>query len=203
MPHYVRILGKKNPTITVDQLNKVLIKHNFKASIIIENGNNRDWTQLTVKDEQDNEFLVIEKNIVEPGQLGADEIQNFKEEIQDCKPKTAVKWLIKFFDKVKVIYAFQILSAIDNKNNWTIFGELQELFFNNTNGIIQADNEGFSNEEGFHILWQFNDTVTGEWNMAVRTIFGGWKKFEMDLGDKKQREEFWKGKVPKNAIKIK
>jgi len=203
MPHYVRILGKKNPTITVDQLNKVLIKHNFKASIIIENGNNRDWTQLTVKDEQDNEFLVIEKNIVEPGQLGADEIQNFKEEIQDCKPKTAVKWLMKFFDKVKVIYAFQILSAIDNKNNWTIFGELQEFFLNNTNGIIQADNEGFSNEEGFHILWQFNDTVTGEWNMAVRTIFGGWKKFEMDLGDKKQREEFWKGKVPKNAIKIK
>ena len=203
MPHYVRILGKKNPTITVDQLNKVLIKHNFKASIIIENGNNRDWTQLTVKDEQDNEFLVIEKNIVEPGQLGADEIQNFKEEIQDCKPKTAVKWLMKFFDKVKVIYAFQILSAIDNKNNWTIFGELQEAIWKKTNGIIQADNEGFSNEEGFHILWQFNDTVTGDWNMAVRTIFGGWKKFEMNLGDKKQREEFWKGKVPKNAIKIK
>ena len=69
-------------------------------------------------------------------------------------------------------------------------------------GIIQADNEGFSNEDGYHILWQFADDVSGNWNMAVKNFFGNWTNFTMNLGDQRQREEFWKGSVPKGAIKL-
>jgi hypothetical protein len=66
---------------------------------------------------------------------------------------------------------------------------------------MQADGEGFTNEEGYHILWQFHDGVTGEWNMAVRNFFGQWTRFTMDLGDNLQRKEFLNGKVPKGAVK--
>lgn len=38
--------------------------------------------------------------------------------------------------------------------------------------------------------------------MAVINIFGTWTNFTMDLSNQKQREEFWKGKVPKDATKI-
>ena len=65
---------------------------------------------------------------------------------------------------------------------------------------MQADHEGFTNEAGFHILWQFADSAEGEWDCAVLDGLDGWKKFTMDLGDKKQRIEFQNGQVPTQAI---
>jgi hypothetical protein len=38
--------------------------------------------------------------------------------------------------------------------------------------------------------------------MAVKSFFGGWTAFEMDLGDDQQRKAFWNGKVPKSARKL-
>ena len=202
MPYYVRVLGKTNPKIAVDQLKDALTKESINASINIDEGTANDWTQLIVQDEQNRDFVLIEKNIVAPGQLGAEELVEFREEIEDCRPKSSVKWLTKFFEKVKVIYAFQILDAIYQGDNWTTLDAIKTKIWIETNGILQADNEGFSNEDGYHILWQFSDTVTGNWNMAVRNFLGGWTNFKMDLGNPVQRQEFWEGKVPKGAIKI-
>jgi hypothetical protein len=38
--------------------------------------------------------------------------------------------------------------------------------------------------------------------MSVRNLWGQWENFTMDLGDLKQREEFWKGEVPNGATKL-
>jgi hypothetical protein len=62
-------------------------------------------------------------------------------------------------------------------------------------GIIQADHEGFTEERGFQILWQFSDSVTGPWWMAVLRD-GKWIRFQMDLGNRKHRKAFLAGKVP-------
>jgi hypothetical protein len=69
-------------------------------------------------------------------------------------------------------------------------------------GILQADNEGFSNEDGYHILWQFDDDVAGEWNMAVKTFLGNWTTFSMDLGNPEHRKAFKSGKVPATASRL-
>jgi hypothetical protein len=126
----------------------------------------------------------------------------FLENIQDHKPTSAVKWLQEYFDTIKVIYAFQLLNAAMDEDNFPIVNPIKTTIWNKIGGILQADDEGFSNDEGYHILWQFADDVKGEWNMAVRNTFGNWTNFTMDLGDKNQREEFWEGKVPKHATKI-
>lgn len=86
--------------------------------------------------------------------------------------------------------------------NFQIVGNIKSTIWSKVGGILQADNEGFSNEDGYHILWQFSDDVSGEWNMAVKNFFGKWTNFTMDLGDLKQREEFWAGNVPKKAKKL-
>ena len=101
-----------------------------------------------------------------------------------------------------MIYAFKILDATKIEDDWKIIDSVQARILANTGGITQADSEGFSNESGFHILWQFSDDVEGEYDMAVKTLFGNWTNFRMDLGDLKQREEFWKGKVPRGAKKL-
>jgi hypothetical protein len=200
MGYYIRVFGKTNPVITVDKLIDTLKKENLKASIEVDDGTRDNWTQLLIKDKDGKDLCMIEKNEVVDGGLGQDEIDEFKEEIVDCKPTSAVKWLLDYFEKVNVIYAFQILSSVTNDESWSIVGELKNKIWNETEGIIQADNEGFSNEEGYHILWQFSNSVSGPWYMAVRDDSSGdFVKFKMDLGNKKQRRAFFDGKIPEGA----
>jgi len=73
-----------------------------------------------------------------------------------------------------------------------VFGYLRQR----CNGISQADGEGFSNKEGSHILWQFSDTAQGLWEMAILDRTGRWQRFQMDLGDARQRAAFLEGYVP-------
>ena len=61
---------------------------------------------------------------------------------------------------------------------------------------MQADGEGFTNEDGYHILWQFGEEVEGPLKMAVLGEDGRWTEFEMDLGDRRQRAAFLAGQVP-------
>ncbi len=95
-----------------------------------------------------------------------------------------------------------MLNAAFEDNNFETVSVIKTAIWHNTGGILQADYEGFSNEEGFHILWQFSESVTGEWSCAVRNMLGQWKRFRMNLGDPQQRKEFQAGKVPKNAVSL-
>ena len=67
--------------------------------------------------------------------------------------------------------------------------------------ILQADNEGFTNEEGFHIVWQFSDSVSGPWNMGILQD-GTWYHFKMDLGDPDHRAAFLNGEVPEDLTAV-
>jgi hypothetical protein len=67
-----------------------------------------------------------------------------------------------------------------------------------TGGIFQADGEGFSNEDGYHAVWQFSDRVSGPWWMGVLQD-DRWVHFEMELGDASQRAAFLRGEVPAGA----
>jgi len=136
------------------------------------------------------------------GELGQEELNEFSEIIRDYKPTSAVKWLTNYFGKVKVIHAFQMLNAAFVDGNFEIISCIKTKIWNKTKGILQADNEGFSNDHGYHILWQFSDEVTGEWSCAAKNWLGKWDNFIMDLGDTTQRQEFQNRKVPKKAKRL-
>lgn len=203
MGYYIRVLGTTDPNIHIDELISGLTNEGLTAKLDIDQNESPDnWTVIGVANSDNEDLIQIERNPVIDGELGKDELEEFREDIKDYKPTSAVKWLDKYFDKVKVIYAFQLLDKAFDDENFSIVDSIKSTIWNKVGGILQADNEGFSNEDGYHILWQFSDNVTGEWNMAVKNIFGKWTNFTMDLGDKKQREEFWAGNVPKNATKL-
>lgn len=203
MGYYIRVLGTQDPDIHIDELLEALKEDGLWAQINFDQNESPDkWTVLQIVNDKGQELTQLERNPVIDGQLGKDELEEFKEEIQNYKPASAVKWLTKYFEKVKVIYAFQILNAGFDEGNFEIISSIKTKLWNKTDGIIQADNEGFTNEDGYHILWQFSDNVTGEWSCATRNLLGQWQKFKMDLGDKTQKEEFQNGKVPKNAKRV-
>jgi hypothetical protein len=200
MGYYIRILGTSNPDIHLNVLIEGLKSNGINADLQLQNNElPENWTCLDVTNSNGEDIIQIERNPVIDGELGQEELDEFREEIQEYRPKSAVKWLEKYFDSVRVIYCFQMFNRAFEDENYPIVSSIQTSIRAKVGGIIQSDYEGFTNEEGFYILWQFSDNVTGEWDMAVKNILGGWTNFVMDLGDKQQRKEFLKGKVPKNA----
>jgi hypothetical protein len=120
------------------------------------------------------------------------------DEVSDCKPESAATWLRQYLPRVQVIYAFQLLSGTDVEDGWTPLHRLYNSVWEHAGGILQSDGEGFSNEDGHTILWQFSDDVAGKWNMGVLKD-GRWVNFQMDLGNKRHRKAFLNGQVPDGA----
>ncbi len=200
MGYYIRVLGSMDPDIHIEELIGALTKIGLAAKFELDQTEKSDkWTVLNILNQDNKSLAQLERNSVVDGELGQEELDEFREIIQDYKPSSAVEWLTNYFDKVKVVYAFQMLNEAFEDSNFEIIGCIKEKIWNRTNGILQADNEGFSNNEGYHILWQFADDVKGEWSCAVINELGYWNRFVMDLGDTTQRQEFQSGKIPKKA----
>jgi len=142
------------------------------------------------------EIAAIERNPVTEGSLGSEELEEFNDELDDAKPESSAKWLRSYFPKVKCIYAFQHLSGTEMENGFEILGAAKNVLWAAAPAIMQADYEGFSNEDGYHILWQFSDNVDGTWWMGLLKN-GSWIHFEMDLGSDGHRAAFLSGEVPK------
>ena len=203
MAYYIRVLGIRDPDLHLDELINSLQVNGLTANLAYASGESPNkWTLLEVANEEGKPITQIERNPVIEGELGKEEIEELKIEIEDSRPTSAAKWLTKYLDKVRVIYAFQLLNTAFDDTNFEIITCIKRKVWNRTGGILQADNEGFSNEDGYHILWQFPDDVTGDWNCAVRNFLGRWQKFTMDLGNITQREEFQNGKVPMTSIRL-
>ena len=203
MGYYVRVLGTSNPNIHIDELIAKLSTEGLTAEFGIDQTETpENWTAIGVTNSNGDDLIDIERNPVIDGDLGKKELDEFRIEVKNYRPTSAAKWLDRFFDKVKVIYAFRLLDAATDDGNFPIVNSVRATIWNKTGGILQADNEGFSNENGYHILWQFSDSVRGEWSCAVKNFWGQWTNFKMDLGDINQREDFFKGNLPKGATKL-
>lgn len=199
MGYYIRVLVTSDKLISVSHLEYTLKNKGIKANIKTIKGTNKKWIQILLTNKKGEDIATIERNIVLKNSLGKKEIDEFLKEIVKCKPKSAVKWLSQYLKTVKVIYAFQILKGAFKKNDLDVIRTIQSEFWNTLGGIFQADNEGFSNEDGYHILWQFSYNIKGSWKMAILDKSGKWLKFEMDLGNKKHRKAFFDGKIPENV----
>ena len=203
MGYYIRVLGTSDPDIPINYLVTALESDGLTAELRLDgNETPESWTVLDVADMKGEMLFRIERNPVIEGSLGKEELNEFREEISECKPPSAAKWLAKYFDRIEVIYAFQLLDASMQYESFPIVSSVKTAIWKKIGGILQADNEGFSNEDGYHILWQFDDDVAGEWNMAVKTFLGNWTTFSMDLGNPEHRKAFKSGKVPATASRL-
>jgi hypothetical protein len=191
MGYYIRVLGTELDAPTVDQMRQAALP----ALIESTEGSEDVWTELVLKHASGEAIALIERNQTDEG-LGAEELVEFAEEVGACKPVSAAQWLKSYLPRVKVIYAFQVLSGTEIGDGWGKLHAVHEYVWNHAKGLLQSDGEGFSNENGYTILWQFSDNVSGNWNVAVLGNSDTWTSFEMDLGDLAQRETFQRGEVP-------
>ena len=156
------------------------------------------WDQIVVVNAVDQDVCAIDRNVVSGGTLAQEELAEFQSEVATCFPTSAAGWLKSYLESVRTIYALQILSGTEAGNGWEILDAVKDAILREAGGIVQADGEGFSNEDGYHILWQFSDSVTGHWWMAVLKE-GIWARFKMDLGSQTHRAAFLAGEIPAGA----
>ena len=199
MSYYIRVFSTSSKIIGITKLRDALSAKGLKAVLSLESGTESDWEQIEISHNNGPKIASVERSIVAKGSLGADEIYEFQDEVSDCQPTSAAQWLIEFFPRVKCIYAFQVLRGTDHENGWEIFDALKNRIWSSAPSIIQADMEGFSNEAGYHILWQFNETAKGTWWMGLLRE-GKWIHFQIDLGNNEHKSAFLRGEIPNGAI---
>jgi len=196
--YYIRILSPSENVPSVVTIRTALTKEGLAGTLTVESGTDEDWTQVTLAHKDGLEIADIERNGAPSNDLVSEEIEEFLKEIADCKPASAAAWLGEYLLSVRTIYAFQLLRGTDEKGGWDILGKVKASIFTQVGGILQADGEGFSEEEGYHILWQFSNSVKGPWLMGVLKD-GQWVHFQMDLGNKKHRAAFLRGEIPEGV----
>ncbi len=201
MGYSTRVLSKDEEFPSFDELAQFVRAEHPQFKLTLEEGTEDEWESLLLSGNDDVEVAVIERNPVFDDSLGQDEIAEFIEEMRDCKPKSGVEWLRDFLKYVKTIYAFQHLQGADTEEGSNALHALRARIWQRGDSIIQADGEGFTNEEGYHIVWQFSDSVSGPWNMGVLQD-GVWRHFSMDLGDPDHRAAFLKGSVPDDLSSV-
>jgi hypothetical protein len=189
--YYIRVLGVEAFAVSVDDLREAA-----QPALIEPSNLQDDWTELVLQHADGDEIAILERNPVVEGELGADELEEFLEEVADLKPASAVAWLQSFLPRVKTIYSFQVLEGTERNDGWQVLHHVHARVWKLAGGIIQSDGEGFTNEQGYTIVWQFSANVSGPWNMGVLNEDGTWTHFEMDLANRKQRAAFREGKIP-------
>ena len=195
MAYYTRVLTKQEDFPTFEELTDVLRTDHPHCKLTIEEGDEEEWDTLLLSGDEEVEIALIERLPVSDGSLGQDQIADLIEDVQDSKPETGVAWLLDYLEEVNTVYSLQHLLGADSDEGSAALHALRSSLFERGESILQADLEGFTNEEGHHIVWQFSDTVSGAWNMGVLQD-GTWHHFKMDLGDPEHREAFLNGEVP-------
>src|SRR5579862_4528168 len=192
MGYRIRILGNNLTPISLNQIRMTA----EPAIIEADEGVEDEWQALILKHASGVPIAFIEKNPVREGELGGEELKEFVEEVSYYKPDSAAAWLKEYLPNVKVIYSFQLLSGTDVENGFELMHRVYGVVWRSAGGILQADQEGFTNELGHTILWQFNDNVTGPLDAGVLAGDGRWINFQMDLGNQEHRSAFLQGTVP-------
>ncbi|HEV3414024.1 MAG TPA: hypothetical protein VG101_16200 [Puia sp.] len=200
MGYFMRVLGIYTDAIAVPELAAALEKGGLKAEIIADQAD-EPWSVLDVESPNGSKLVQIEKNFIFQGCLAQAELDEFRVLIREHQPLSAVEWLDHYFDRIKVVYAIRVLDVALIDDNLEIVNALKRAIWGKSGGLLQNDLEGFSNEEGYHILWQFPDEITGDKYCAVLDN-GVWVRFRMDLGDAFQRMAFWAGEVPQMAVRL-
>ena len=197
MAYYTRVFSKDEEFPPFDELAQWIRAEHPGYKLTIEDGTEEEWETLLLSGNDEVEVALIERIPV----FDPEDVAEFIDDLEECKPESGVQWLTEYLGEVKTIYAFHHLQGSETEEGSNTLHALRSHLWERGDAIIQADGEGFTNEDGYHIVWQFSDSVSGPWNMGIFQD-GIWYHFKMDLGDPDHRAAFLNGEVPEDLSAI-
>lgn len=191
----------------------------FDADYEIRSGTEDDWREIELvfvpndedEDEDDDEeededeesdpegdFATIFRE-PDPTAVRA-ELDEIIQELDGVEPASGAAWVADYLRSAKTIYRFtphhedfelamEALRAV----MWGIQKE--------SAGIAYAEGEGWSNQDGCQVTWEFDreDGLEGAWQVAVLDSAGHWQSFSLELSDRAQCRAFREGRSPEAA----
>jgi hypothetical protein len=169
-----------------------------QAELVV--GKPKDWRQISVTYPDGSWSFDFERYTVGgPGQWGED-LGFFRGWLGVVEPSVNTQWLFQYLARVQTVYMFRCSNSAPQSSLDLVNEIVDSLRHDDENvgghsGVLYAELEGWSNEDGQHLTWEFSDRVSGLWWMALRRD-EGWESFQMDRGNRDHRNAFKAGKVP-------
>lgn len=205
MSYFMRLFGTSNKTMPLASMQGWLKESGYGAEFDSDEGEENNWTHIALRHKSGNDIADIERNPVEEYSLGHEEVAEFRErllgEVFPTFPRSSAEWISEYLIGVKVIYCFRILYGSEEGQGWDILHYIQRRLDQEVGGLWHAEAEGFSNQDGYHITWEFSDEAKGECAMAV-LVDGRWMPFKISLDNPSHREAFQSGCVPEGVEMI-
>ena len=198
MAYRIRHFSIEKSPLDLDELKSVLTKNTrMRITAINECG----WNKCLITTVRGNEICEIERVGIEDEIFFID-VDEFTNELQDSKPESASRWAMRELKNVKNIYVIEYRNYSFATKYEIIPGNILHRIriLNEYKGFSQADHEGYTNGEGYHIIWKFSEKVRGKWNMAILNSDEKWMNFTMDLGNRDHRSAFIAGNIPETIV---
>jgi hypothetical protein len=194
MSYYVRLLTAAEKAVPFSVLEKQC------NSLKLVSGSGTLWDKIEIYQPADNLISVLERLPLSAGGPSETAMAQLKSVVASSYPVNAREWLRKYLSTVKTIYSFHLLAENITRDGWPVMGRVQNLLKDTLTGIVQADNEGFYNEDGDYILWQMYAGAAGTIPAATLDANGEWIPYQLRLDDDRAIEQFKQGLPPKKGF---
>lgn len=191
MGYFIRVLSQTDQNVALSEIRREITGGSVEPADVVDD----DWSSFTIRDATGRWIAEVTRDIVTAGSPAEEELAELRESLEEQEPKSGSDWARAYLTSVKTIYALQINTSVIDSDGWRYVQSAKDAIRTRAGGLIQADNEGFSNAEGEHITWDFPNSVSGAWWMAVRQD-DAWITFQMELGNPEHRAAFKAGRVP-------
>ncbi len=194
MSYYVRLLTPAEKTVPFNEIKEQ------GSTIKLVAGYEDKWDKIEIFEPADSLIAVLERQPLSDNIDAKVVLSRLKSALAGSYPASAREWLIRYLSNVKTIYSFQLFTENITKNGWPVMGRVQNLLKDTLTGIVQADNEGFYNEDGDYILWQMYEGAAGTIPAATLNEKGEWIPYQLRLDDTRAVEQFKQGFLPKKGF---
>ncbi len=193
MAYYVRLLTPTEKTLTF-----TAIRHEIET-IILTAGTDENWEKIDIRGPAREPIADLVRQATD-GTAGAAELAELKNQVAHLYPENARQWVQKYLERIKTVYSFQLFADNIDRTDWPVLGRIQNCLKDGLGGIIQADSEGYYNENGDYILWQMYTGARGTIPAATLDENGNWLTFQLNLNDATAVERFQQGERPRKGF---
>lgn len=197
MDDYLRIMTVTDREIPLIDLQKAA-KHGAIWSMDLPASDGNYLLVGPVANQASEIWATIERNLVGPGTLGAEEVAEFMDTLDQGGPPAAARWLTDYLESVRAIYAIRIYpdAMKDDPQAFETIYEVRTALHKIIGGIGRWGDLGYTNDQD-RLIWCRRDrNVTGMTVASMLDEFAGrWIEIQVNLDDPTEFSAFQNGEI--------
>jgi hypothetical protein len=197
MAYWMLVVSRDGNCPSLDTI-EVPLFSDFDADYDVRQGTELDWREIELSfatDQRADDFATIYRH-VDPKSI-AKYLEGWRESLAHAEPRRAASWLRQWLSGARTVYSFTPHHRNMDKAMAALRVVIQSIRLA-TGGIAYAEGEGWSNDDGYLVTWEFDreQGLAGNWRCAVLDAEERWVGFQIELGNPHHRKAFREGRVP-------